>query len=83
MSPTNTDDDLHHYTPEVLRDYAHELDATRMRMLCGIDDAGSDPESEQFYLLALASLDQAHRFMKLASIKQSQGIAAHRTRCTP
>jgi len=68
------------YTPETLRTLAREIEALRMDTLLGVADAGADPESEQFYLLALNALETAHRFMTMAAMKQSQGIVAHQRR---
>jgi hypothetical protein len=67
-------DEFTDYTPETLRTLAQEINAQRMDMLVGVSDAGADPESEQFYLLALGALDSAYRFMTMAAMKQSQGI---------
>jgi hypothetical protein len=63
------------YTPETLTEFAREVRNLRVKYLADLDEAGADPESEQFYLLALNSLDAAERFLSLASFKQSQGIA--------
>ena len=70
------------YTPEALRALAQEISRMRLDTLCGVCDSGADPESEQFYLLALHALETAHRFMDLAALKQSQGLAALRMRAS-
>jgi len=41
-----------------------------------VDNAGSSPEAEQLFLLAMGSIDQGIRFLKLAQIKQSQALAS-------
>jgi hypothetical protein len=59
---------------EGLGAFAKEVRTLRIKYLAELDTAGADPESEQFYLLALDSLDSAERFLALATYKQRQGI---------
>jgi hypothetical protein len=62
------------YTPENLRDFSRQINLLRTEFLFNTSDAGADPESEQFYLLALNALDAAHHYFSLASYKQSQAL---------
>lgn len=71
---TTADDKMLEWTPETLRALATSIEDLRMDTLCNVEDAGADPESEQYFLLALTALETAHRFMTLAAYKQSQGL---------
>ena len=69
------EDEILQWTPETLRSLAKQIEDMRMSTLLNVEDAGADPESEQYFLLALSAMDTAFRFMTLAVYKQSQGIA--------
>lgn len=62
-------------TPEVLSAAADEVRA-KLHDFYKIELDAAGAEAEQFFLLALSSLDQAQRFLTLASYKQSQAIAS-------
>ena len=47
-------------------------------LLSEIDTEGADVNAEQFYLLALSSLEQAERYFKLASYAQARALAGPR-----
>lgn len=64
------------FTPENIREAANRVRELREHLLFGINDTGADPEAEQFYLLALSSLEEACRFLKLSALKQSAALAA-------
>jgi hypothetical protein len=66
------------YTPEQLREYADEIDDLHTRLLYEMDEAGAYAVSEQYYLLAVNALDSSQRYMRMAAIEQSRGIAAVR-----
>jgi len=66
------------YTPETLDNLAKQAEDMRCDTLFGVDDAGADPFSEQYYLAALAQLEMAHRNFKLASLWQSHALASLR-----
>jgi hypothetical protein len=42
---------------------------------CGEVDGSDDDEAAEFYLMALALLDQAHRTLRLAALKQTRAVA--------
>jgi hypothetical protein len=72
MEPQLENPDEMPYTPENLRSFADRIEDVRISMLLGINDTGSDPESDHYYLLALSALESAYQFMLLAAIKQSK-----------
>jgi hypothetical protein len=63
------------FTPETLREYAKETETLREHALFDVDSAGADPEAEQFFLMALSHLENAHRSFELAALKQSRALA--------
>ena len=72
-------------TPEWMRGQAEAIQKLRLDILFGDDDAtsgnqflGDDPEAVEFFLLSIAALEQAHRFMNLAVYKQTQAVASGR-----
>lgn len=67
--------------PEDLTELAKRIDTLRTDALFDetrVPNQGNDPEAEQLVLLALAALESAARFATLASIKESQALAAYR-----
>jgi hypothetical protein len=66
------------FTPEILSGAATRVRELRQELLFDVDDAGSDPEAEQLFLLAQSALESAERFLKLSSMKQSQALARAR-----
>lgn len=62
------------FCPEDLTVLADKAKEVRIKALL-MDEAGSESEAEQFCLLAMASLEQAERFFRLASLKQTRAIA--------
>ena len=72
---TDTEEMLE-YNPSTLLNFADEVRKFRIKMLCEISDAGADTESEQWFLMALSTMDQAYHQLTMAALKQSQGIAA-------
>jgi hypothetical protein len=58
------------YTAETLRALERQVDDLYKTFLCDVDESEATAESEQFFLLALNSLDAARRFLDLAAIKQ-------------
>ncbi len=61
-------------TPEVLQALADAAEKLRLTSLFEDDGPGElGPEAEQYYLLALSALDQAHRFAQLSTYMQRQG----------
>ena len=66
------------FCPETLRGLANESRTLSVRYLRGLEHDGAAPEAAQFFLLAMAALDQAAQYAQLASLKQSQAIAALR-----
>ena len=61
----------HAYTPEILREFAQDIETLRHDILFNTDSAGADAESEIHYRLALAALETAHRHFQLAAINQT------------
>jgi hypothetical protein len=65
--------------PEWLNAQAQAVGDLRLNMLFDDDQDGApgedDPEATEFYLIALAMLDQAHRNLRLAALKQTRMIA--------
>lgn len=67
-------------SPEWLNKQADHVQKYRTDMLFdddseALDDICDDPEAAEYYLIALALLDQAHRNLRLATLKQRQMIA--------
>lgn len=69
------DDKFLEYTPETLRNLAQRVEDLRMELLFSVEDAGSDPFSEQEYLASLAYLELAYRRLKVAAMYQSRALA--------
>lgn len=70
-------------TPEWLRAQAEAIQKQRLDVLFGEDEEtsgnqflGDDPEAVEYFLLSVAALEHAHRFMNLALLKQTQAVAA-------
>lgn len=67
--------------PEWLNAQADTAQRLRMDMLLGDDgdtgeiDGSDDPEAAEYYLIALSLLDQAHRNLRLAALKQTRAVA--------
>jgi hypothetical protein len=66
------------FSPDIIREYKTRIEKLRSDVLFCTDATGCDVEAEQFYLLALATLESAERFMELAAIKQMKKLAAAR-----
>lgn len=67
-------------TPEWLSTQAHTVEKLRLDILLNDDDNGTvegsdDPEAAEYYLIAISLLDQAHRNLRLATLKQRQMVA--------
>jgi len=58
-----------------IEDLPDPIEKLRAKFLLELDAEGLDPEAEQFFLLALSSLEQAARFAKLAVYKVRQARA--------
>jgi hypothetical protein len=65
---------MNEYTPETLRSIATQIRELRMLFLTDVEDVGADAFSEEYYLLGLAAMDSAHRFMTLAALAQSRAL---------
>lgn len=63
------------FCPEDLAELAERARKLRTDCLLTDDESGADVEAEQFFLLAMSSLEQAERFFRLAGLKQSQSLA--------
>jgi hypothetical protein len=63
-------------SPEVLTEISRSIEDLRADFLDDVERAGVDPEAEQLFLTGLATLEIAQRQMTLASLKQSQALAA-------
>lgn len=49
--------------------------ARKLRTDCLLlDESGAETEAEQFFLLAMSSLEQAERFFRLAALKQMRSL---------
>ena len=69
------DGELAAYTTETLDSFKRSIEVVRADMLFGVDlDSGSDADSEQYFLLVITALEQASRFLVLASLKQTRGL---------
>jgi hypothetical protein len=66
------------FTPETLREYAKQTETLRTGALFDVDDAGADPEAEQYFLMALSHLENAQRAFTLAALRQSRALAGGR-----
>jgi hypothetical protein len=71
-------DEQENFTPEVLTELGDGLRQVKGVCLMAIDGAGADAEAEQYYLLALSSLEQSERFCRIAALKQSHALALTR-----
>lgn len=61
-------------TPETIHQYTKDIEQLWNRLLLDSDDmALLTPEAEQFFLLAIETLQTAQRFMKLAHYNRMQG----------
>jgi hypothetical protein len=67
------------FSPESLEASAMTIDDLRARLIL-TDPAGSSAEAEQYFRLAVAALEQAARFLELASMKQVQAIMGRSSR---
>jgi hypothetical protein len=63
------------FTPEILRKFAKETETFRYNTLFDVEGAGADPEAEQYFLMAISHLENAHRSFELAALKQSRALA--------
>lgn len=70
-----SDDGSKEFVPEVLGGYAKRVQGLRNEVLCDVDTEASEPNAEQYFLLALSALDQAERFFRLAQLNQTQALA--------
>lgn len=69
--------------PEDLDKASKEVEKLRESMLFGAlgdNEDCANVEAVQFLLLALSALDQAQRYLALASIKESQALAVMQRR---
>jgi hypothetical protein len=68
--------------PEALEEVSKRVEKLRISVLFDdnetMEESGADPECIQFFLLGIAALESAQRFMQLAAYKQSQALASTR-----
>lgn len=63
------------WTPETLEEAANVCEKLRVTLLFDVDCAGADDESQEYFLLALADLEQANRHLRLARMHQTRAVA--------
>jgi len=69
------------FEPRVLEALANTVSKFRVgTLLCDVETDGADVNAEQFFLLALTALEQAERYLKLASYAQARHNAETRNR---
>lgn len=61
--------------PIELEEAAAKTSGLRHRLTFDIVEDGSDIYAQEFYMLALAALDQAERYFRLASYNQARSNA--------